>query len=394
MDRKGVKKLFLVIGIVLIISAGAVGGVVADRMAGLKFLDRWWPSSRLGLQEATQGGVKVVKEESVVIDVVNKASPSVVTIGVKESVLSRSNGFQLNPFMVDPFGFFQSPSTDSQESVEQDIATGFVISTDGLIVTNKHVVSDSGVTYQVIVKDGTKYPVQKIYRDPANDLAIIKIEASGLTPVVMGDSSQLQVGQFVIAIGTALGEFRDTVTTGVISGLGRGITAGNLFEGAEKLDDVIQTDAAINPGNSGGPLLDSSGRVIGINTAVSSQGQNIGFALPINIVKDAIDNFNKTGQFNRPYLGVRYRMIDLQTAMKYEVVQGAFVQSVITNSPADKAGIEANDIVTKLGGEKISGDDSSFSGAIGSHKVGEKITVEIWRDGEIKILDVTLEEAK
>ena len=374
------------------VSAGIAGGAIADRVTGFKFLDRWWPKSN---QEQTINEKNIVlKEESVVIDVVKRVSPSVVTIGIKESPLSRNQVFQLNPFMMDPFGLFAPPTTDSQENVEQDIATGFVISADGMIVTNKHVVSDAGVTYQVIVKDGTKYQVQKIYRDPANDLAILKIDTNGLIPVTMGDSSQLQVGQFVVAIGTALGEFRDTVTTGVISGLGRGITAGGLFDGAEKLDDVIQTDAAINPGNSGGPLLNSSGQVVGINTAVSTQGQNIGFALPINIVKEAIDNFNRTGQFNRPYLGVRYRMIDLPTAMKYEVVPGAFVQSIIADSPAQKAGIQVNDIITKLGGEKVTGDDSGFSKAIGSHKVGEKVTVEVWRDGQTKSLDVTLEEAK
>ena len=237
--------------------------------------------------------------------------------------------------------------------------------------------------------------MEKIYRDPANDLAILKINADELQPVEMGDSSKLKVGQFVIAIGTALGEFRHTVTTGVVSGLGRGITAGSPFEAvAERLDNVIQTDAAINPGNSGGPLLNSAGQVIGVNTAISQEGQNIGFALPINIVMEAIDNFNQTGQFNRPYLGVRYRMIDQKTAIMNEVPQGAFVQEVITETPAGKGGVEEGDIIIRLGGEKVTGDDTGLAKLISKHKVGDKIEVVVWREGEEKTLTVTLEEAK
>ncbi|TSC53199.1 MAG: protease, partial [Microgenomates group bacterium LiPW_16] len=192
--------------------------------------------------------------------------------------------FEINP--LDPFSIFkQVPPSAGGEKVEQDIGTGFIILADGMIVTNKHVVADTSAKYRVITKDDKTYEVVKIYRDPVNDLAILKIEATGLKPVEMGDSSKLKVGQFVIAIGTALGEFRNTVTTGVISGLGRGITAGSPFEGyVERLDNVIQTDAAINPGNSGGPLLNSAGQVIGVNIAVAASGQNIGFAIPINVI--------------------------------------------------------------------------------------------------------------
>ena len=161
------------------------------------------------------------------------------------------------------------------------------------------------------------------------------------------------------------------------------------------MDNVIQTDAAINPGNSGGPLLNSAGQVVGVNTAVSAEGQNIGFAIPINVVSDAIDNFNKTGQFSRPYLGVRYRMIDQKLAILNEVPQGAFVQGVITDSPADRAGVEDGDIITKLGGKKIDGDDEAgLAKEIATHKVGESTEVELWREGETKTVKVTFEEAK
>jgi len=182
-------------------------------------------------------------------------------------------------------------------------------------------VSDTGGKYQVITANDKKYDVQKIYRDPLNDIAIIKIDTNqnlgnSITQVSLGDSSHLQVGQFVVAIGTALGEFRNSVTTGVISGIGRQIQAGDQFQGyVEQLDNVIQTSAPINPGNSGGPLVDSSGNVIGINTAVAQNGQNIGFALPINVVKDSMNNFNQTGQFNRPYLGVQYKLITRDVAL-------------------------------------------------------------------------------
>ena len=260
-------------------------------------------------------------------------------------------------------------------------------------MTNKHVGDETGAKCRVFTKDDKQYEVEKIYRDPANDLAILKITASGLTPVEMGDSSKLKVGQFAIAIGTALGEFRNTVTTGVVSGLGRGITAGSPFEGfAEKLDNVIQTDAAINPGNSGGPLLNSAGQVVGINTAVASGGQNIGFALPINVVKEALENFNSTGQFSRPFLGVRYKTIDQKLALLNDVPQGAYLVEVVSGSPADKAGLIKGDIITKIDGTKIAGQDGEVAKVIGKKKVGDTVSVSYFRDGQEKTLNVTLAE--
>jgi S1-C subfamily serine protease len=169
--------------------------------------------------------------------------------------------------------------------------------------------------------------------------------------------------------------------------MGRGITAGSPFEGyVERLDNVIQTDAAINPGNSGGPLLNSSGQVIGINTAVSSEGQNIGFALPINIVKESLDQFGKSGKFERPYLGVRYKMITRDLALLNEVPEGAYVQEVITDSPADKGGIVDGDIIVKIDNQKLTDNDQGLAKIIASKKVGDKVSIEIWRDGDIKLL--------
>lgn len=335
--------------------------------------------------------VKITSEESVITDVVDKVSPSVVTVSiVKTRSLSRI--FEIDPF--DPFNIFRQQQ-DPAQKVEQDIGSGFIVTSDGLIVTNKHVVSDTDAKYKVVTKDDKTYEAVKIYRDPANDLAIIKINASGLKPVAMGDSSKLKVGQMAIAIGTALGEFRNTVTVGVISGLGRGITAGSPFEGyVERLDNVIQTDAAINPGNSGGPLLNSSGQVIGVNAAVSSSGQNIGFALPINIVKDALDQFNKSGgKFERPFLGVKYKMITKDLALINEVPEGAYVQEVVDGSAADRAGIKAEDIITKFDGKKVTEKDGGLAQIIAGKKVGDQSSVEVYRDGKTVTLNVTIGES-
>lgn len=330
--------------------------------------------------------LKIVQEENVITDVVERVSPSVVTVGISQT---RRVGdiFEFNPF--DPFSPFQQRPGRS-EKVEQDIGSGFVISEDGLIVTNKHVVSVPDAKYRVITKDDKTYDVVKIYRDPDNDLAIVKIDATGLTPIDMGDSDKLKVGQMAIAIGTALGEFRNTVTVGVISGVGRGITAGSPFEGsAEKLDNVIQTDAAINPGNSGGPLLNSSGQVIGVNTAVSAEGQSIGFALPINVVKDAVNNFNTTGQFNRPFMGVEYRMISRQVAVLNEIPEGAYIMNVVSGSPAEKAGVKPEDIITKINGDKLT-TSNDLTRVVGKKKAGDVAPLTIWRDGKEVSLSVTL----
>jgi len=334
----------------------------------------------------------------------------VVTIGLTKTQTL------IDPFsdFFDPFGFFNSPrqSQPQEQKIDQNIATGFIVSKDGLIVTNKHVVSDTEAKYKVLLNDKKEYEVKKIYRDPTNDLAIIKIDpsassgqapsasfgfaqdkGSGLVPLEMGDSSKLKVGQLVIAIGTPLGEFPNSVTKGIISGLGRGISAGSVFEGfVERLDDVIQTDAAINPGNSGGPLLNSAGQAIGVNVAMASGAQNIGFAIPINVVKEMIDNFNKTGQFSRPFLGIRYRMINKQEAVAKEWVEGAGVVEVVKGSPAEKAGIEAGDIITRIDGQKLSGDDGDLAKIISGKKVGDRMNITIWRDNQEKNLTVTLEE--
>jgi len=383
------KKFLKALAFLIIVLAAVVGGDLFERAFGYRLADKILPLKTKTGQTIVQN--RILTEESVVTDVVDKYGPSVVTVGIKKTEQI------VNPFedFFDPFGLFNIPKQAPQEQkIEQDIGSGFVVSSDGLIVTNKHVVADTSAQYRVFTKDNKLYEVQKIYRDPTNDLAILKIDVpkGELKPVEMGDSSKLKVGQFVIAIGAALGEFRNTVTTGVISGLGRTITAGSPFEGTENLDNVIQTDAAINPGNSGGPLLNSLGQVIGVSVAVASNAQNIGFALPINVVKETLDNFNKTGQFYRPFLGIRYRDIEAKEAIAKGWVEGAGVVEVVSGSPAEKAGIKVGDIITKVDGDKIS-TKNPLSEVIAKKKVGQEIKVTVWRDNEEKTLTVVLREA-
>ena len=335
----------------------------------------------------------VVYEESVITKVVADSLPSVVTVGISTTI-SEQDRLQINPF--NPFSPFERiPGQERQ--VEQNVGSGFIISSDGLVITNRHVVSDTTAVYQVLTNDSKKYNVDKIYRDPLNDLAILKINANGLKPLKLGDSNNLQLGQLVVAIGTPLGEFTNTVTSGIISGLGRGITAGSPFEGfVEKLDNVIQTDAAISPGNSGGPLLNSRGEVIGINAAIASEGQNIGFAIPANVVKELIDNFNKNGgTFERPYIGVRYQMVDRENAILNKVAEGAYVIEVIKGSPADKAGLEAEDIITEFDGKKVDGSNQNgLAEMILGKKTGQTVSLKAWRNGQIKAFTLVLESTQ
>ncbi|MCW1948960.1 MAG: trypsin-like peptidase domain-containing protein [Candidatus Shapirobacteria bacterium] len=373
MKNRKVKSLAVFFGVLFLLVSGGVGGV---------FLTKKFFSGSI----LVQNKVEVVDEESLTTKVVERATPSVVTVSINKDVIKST---------ADIFAqlFGSGQANLETEHIEQDIGTGFIISSDGLIVTNKHVVSDTSAKYKVIIGKDEAIEVKNIYRDPVNDLAILKVDKIGLTPVDMGDSDKLKVGQTVIAIGTALGEFRSTVTKGVVSGLGRGITAGSYGASMEKLEDVIQTDAAINPGNSGGPLFDSAGKVIGVNVAVSQNGQSIGFALPINLVKSSVDNFRKTGEFDRPYLGVAYQMISKQAALLNKVPMGAYVQTVVKDSPADKMGIKIGDIITEIDGKKMTEvKDTSIAGIINQKKIGDRVKIKYYRENKETEVEVVLEK--
>lgn len=330
--------------------------------------------------EKTLQTQRVVDEESAVIDVVEKVSPSVVSIAVE------------NRQTINLFGI---PAQNRQK--ESGIGTGFVVSKDGLILTNRHVVSDPDLKYVVVSKDKSgntkKLPVVKINRDPFNDLALVRVDANDLAPVELGDSDHLKVGQSAIAIGNALGEFDNTVTTGVISALGRAVSPIDPSSGiAEKLDDLIQTDAAVNPGNSGGPLVNSAGQVIGVNTAVAS-AENIAFAIRINIAKQLISDFNTSGgKISRPFLGVRYTHISKDTALLNNVPQGELIREVVAGSAAEKAGLEVGDIVTEFDGKQLS-EENALTNIIRSKKVGDQIKLKVYRNDKFEEMTLTLGEA-
>lgn len=343
-------------------------------------------------------GTKTVKveEESATTDVVAKASPAVVSIVATKDL---SQAIQQSPF--DFFNGWPFQQQQSQGRQEVSSGSGFIVRADGLIVTNKHVVNDDEAEYSVVMNDGKSYPATVVAKDPVNDVAVIKIEGKDLPTLKLGDSASVKIGQTVIAIGNALGQYRNTVTKGVISGKARTITAGDSSGGSETLDDVFQTDASINPGNSGGPLLDLDGSVIAINTAVDQQGQLIGFAIPIEVVKKDLASIDKSGKIVQPYLGVRYTNITEAFAKSNNlpVTEGALVRrgtandelAVIPGSPADKAGIVENDIIVSINGTKITA-ERQMVGILSKFNPGDTVTLEVYHQGDKKEVKVTLEE--
>jgi serine protease Do len=320
--------------------------------------------------------VLVTEEESLTINVVEETTPAVVSVVRKEVYF-------------DPFrGPFRS---------EDSIGTGFVIKGDeGIVLTNKHVVDSDQATYSIVIGEGEKaYDVVNVYKDPLNDFAILKVDTGGevLPELKLGDSDNIKVGQTVIAIGNALGQFGNSVTKGIVSGLKRGIIASaGPFGETEMLDDIIQTDAALNPGNSGGPLLNLQGEVIGINVAISQGAENIGFAIPINNLKGVIEQFYAQGKISRPYLGVEFAQITKEIAEQRSIPTGAFIRRVVEDSPAQKANIQPGDIILRINGIRLDDESNTLSKVISTQKVGETIDVVIDRNGKESTLKVTLSD--
>lgn len=379
---------------------GAVAAIIV--LAGAAGYGGAWLQTRSdnGIVTGDVGNQKkiVTNQSQLISQIAKTVGPSVVSVNVNITSASSGSGggFGL-------YGF-------SQPEQEQAAGTGIIIGSGGLIVTNRHVVPAGTTNVSVTLSDGTELKdVSVIGRTGSSDtldIAFLKIndtKGHKLTPAVIGDSSKVQVGDDVVAIGNALGQFQNTVTSGIISGYGRSVQAGDSGDStgasAESLVDLFQTDAAINEGNSGGPLVNLNGQVVGINTAIAGNAQNIGFAIPINDVKGLIDQVVKTGKFERPYLGVLYVQLTADIANEYNlsVQNGAFIApsndpsspSVISGSPADKAGLQTNDVITQVDGTNID-QTHSLTALLSQHQPGDKIKLTVLRDGKTTHLSATL----
>ena len=341
--------------------------------------------------------------KSPIVEIAKKVCPAVITVIVSKDLPTAENFYSF------PFGGKEYVMPKLEKGQKSKIektkiggGSGFIISTDGYVMTSNHVVSDTTADYTIVVDPKHKYPAKVLSRNPINDTAVLKIEADGKLPYLeMADSNKIELGEEVVAVGNALGEFTDTLSTGIVSGLSRFITAfGGLENQMQNLRGLIQTDAAINPGNSGGPLINMNGQVIGINTAMIQGAQNIGFAIPINYAKKDLEEIKKYGKIIMPFLGVKYVLIskEMAEANKLPVNDGAVVvrealgeSPVVKGSAADKAGIKEWDIILDCNGEKIT-TKNPLAHILQKCKIGEQTTFNILRDGKKISLDVKLEE--
>jgi serine protease Do len=339
-------------------------------------------------------------EKSPIIEIAKRVCPAVITIVISKD-LPKVEGFYLFPFGREKF--VVPKFNKKKERMKIGGGSGFIVSPDGYILTSSHVVGDPEADYTVLFEPEKKYPTKVISRDPINDVAILKIKGKNFPYLELSDSEKIELGQTVVAVGNALGEFHDTVSTGVVSGMSRVITAfSGLTTQAAHLKGLIQTDAAINPGNSGGPLVDIEGRAIGINTATVMGAQNIGFAIPINYAKKDLEEVKKYGKIKRPFLGVRYVLLNKAIAEKNKlpVNYGALIvretlgeSAVVKDSAADKAGLKEFDIILECNGEKIN-EKNPLANLLQKLGIGQEISLKILRDKKEIILKLKLEEKK
>jgi len=388
--------------------SGIVGGLIGGTAVSVLFI------LILITTPVIKTGQRIVNTENFTVsaidvaDVVEEVNPAVVSIVITQDVpiIERYYEDPFGDFFGGPNPFsFQVPRYRQNGTEEQEVGggSGFIISEDGYIVTNAHVVDLEDAEYTVFLTDERSFDAEVMAVDDVIDIAVLKIESEESLPMLeFGDSDALRLGQGVIAIGNALGEFRNTVSTGVVSGLSRSIVAGSANSGqTEALENVIQTDAAINPGNSGGPLIDFSGKVIGVNVAVAVNSENIGFAIPSNVVSAAVDSIREHGKVIRPYLGVRYMPITKAVAEKNNIdydygaliIRGESIDelAVMPGSPADKAGLEEKDIILEVDGTKVD-EENQLSALVREKQVGEVIKLKVLHDGEEITVDLTLEE--
>lgn len=345
--------------------------------------------------------------EEQIIATVKKVMPAVtsVVVGKKYEELIREKPYEL---MVPHEDHLDLPPAEEElphtpgGKVRIGGGSGFIIDESGIVLTNKHVVADEAAEYIVITPTEDTYPAKVIARDPLNDIAMLKIEANGLTAIPLGNSDKIELGQTVLAVGTALGEFQNTVSAGIISGLSRFITAFTDSEGhSEQLHGLIQTDAAINPGNSGGPLVNLQGQAVGINAAVVFGAQNISFAIPINKAKRDLEEYKKYGRIRRPFLGIRYLLLNpaIQKRFRLPVDHGAFVlregvierPAIVPNSSAAKAGLRETDIIVELNNILID-EKTGIEDILEKVAIGDKISARILRQGKEHTATLTAEE--
>jgi serine protease Do len=361
------------------------------------------------LQQST-GQTIVNFENGSYKEVYDKAAPAVVSVVALKDLTEYYNQMQ----QFGPFQFFgmpqqQAPQNNSDEESQLSqisSGSGFIVTADGLVVTNKHVVSDDTAQYEVILNDGTTLDAKVVAKDSLNDIAIVQItdddeRVGSLPTLTFGDSEAMNVGDPVVAIGNALGEYSNTTTVGIISATDRQIVASGGGQGAENLVNLIQTDAAINPGNSGGPLLNLNGEVVGMNTAIDTTASGIGFALPSSDIEPVVKSYQENGHIVTPYVGVRYVPVTetLIQHFKLDVDHGAYVigdvdagPGVVPDSPAEKAGLKDGDVILSVDGTDLT-EEFSLQNAISSHQVGDTVVLTVHRDGKELQLQVTLEEA-
>lgn len=347
------------------------------------------------------------EHSKLIVETVNKVMPAVVSIAIAKhlSNLEETIGKEFWKLGVTPPKEIEIPDelVDTHGMVQIGGGSGFFVRPDGLILTNRHVITDPDAQYTVLWRE-ERYPCEVLARDPINDVAILKVDVSGMPIVDLGDSTALQLGESVIAIGNALGEFSNTVSAGIVSGLSRYIRAfGELPGKMQELRGLIQTDAAINPGNSGGPLVDLSGLAVGINTAVVFGAQNIGFAIPINHAKRDLEDLARYGRIRKSFLGIRYVILNENLQKKHGLPfpYGAYVLheargrdgGVIENSPAQKAGVCEGDIILECDGKRVTS-EFTLQDFLESKEVGDEITLKVWRKGDASETKLKLAERK